>query len=326
MDVDKFIANQLRFVYGKYFDNVIGTGSLFIDKSAIVDNMGDKNWNRGAYNTLVSDILANRANSSHLGANNKICFPSLCDTMKRFWPSDKPSDEYIIRFNFSDFMHFNEFVVTNNRPFQSINQVLFPYFSYQHPSVIRIADSIPFGEKRPIVFWRGQTSGRHLLNLNIRCQIVMRNFSIHPNIDIGFSDFVFKVYQENKTLLDAYFKKGVDKMEQLKCKFILNLEGNDVSTSFIWALASNCCPLHNYPFSCESWFFGQGLEPYVHFVPIKNDGSDLLSQYEWCTNSLDKCEEIALAGKRYMEPYLDEDIFNKTLQRFVELYPLKIKA
>jgi hypothetical protein len=43
-------------------------------------------------------------------------------------------------------------------------------------------------------------------------------------------------------------------------------------------------------------------------------------------NNLEKCEEIALAGKGYMEPYLDEDIFNKTLQRFVELYPLKIKA
>jgi len=154
----------------------------------------------------------------------------------------------------------------------------------------------------------------------------MHNFSIHPNIDIGFSDFGLSVYKDNKTLLDAYFKKGVDKLEQLGYKFILNMEGNDISTSFIWSLASNCCPLHNYPFSWESWFFGQGLEPYVHFVPIKNDGSDLLSQYEWCMNNIDKCEEIGLAGKRYMEPYLDEDVFDKTLQRFVELYPLKIKA
>jgi hypothetical protein len=288
--------------------------------------MGDKNWNRGAYSTLVSDILANRTNSSHLGSTNKDNFPSLCDTIKRFWPSDKPSDEYIMRFNFHDFMQFTELVVTFNRPYKSTNQVLFPLFAYQHPSVIRIHDSIPFCDKRPIVFWRGITTGRHLLDINIRCQIVMHNFSIHPNIDIGFSGFALQVYKDNNTLLDTYFKKGVDRMEQLKYKFILNLEGNDLSTSFPWALASNCCPLHNYPFSWESWFFGQGLEPYVHFIPIKIDGSDLLSQYEWCMNNLDKCEEIALAGKKYMEPYLYEDIFDKTLQRFVELYPLKIKS
>jgi hypothetical protein len=43
-------------------------------------------------------------------------------------------------------------------------------------------------------------------------------------------------------------------------------------------LVSNCCsPAAQYPFSWEIYFFGRRLEPYVHFVPVKNDGSDLVN-------------------------------------------------
>jgi len=321
-----FIDKQIRFMYGRFYDELIDKAILFIDKESICENIGNKNWNRGQYNISIANILSNKTDSENLGSTNKHNFPFLCEVICRYWPSAKPSENYVMRFNFHDYMKFNEFILTHNRPYKSQNQVLFPLNRYMSPSVVKIDDAIPFRHKQPILFWRGSTTGRHLPSINIRYNVIVKNFNVHSNIDIGFSDFVLQIYKDNKELLDKYYKKGIDKSQQLNFKFILNLEGNDWASSFPWVLASNCCPLHNYPFSFESWFFGQGLEPYVHFVPVKNDGSDLLSQYEWCMNNLDKCEEIAKAGKAYMEPYLDEHVFNKTLQRFVELYPLKIKA
>ena len=99
------------------------------------------------------------------------------------------------------------------------------------------------------------------------------------------------------------------------------IEGNDCASNFPWALLSNCCPLHNYPFTCESYIFGQGLEPYVHFIPINNDGSDLLEKYYWCLNNMDKCEKISNNGKKYMEPYLRDDLFDEVMKVFFTVYP-----
>ena len=66
-----------------------------------------------------------------------------------------------------------------------------------------------------------------------------------------------------------------------------------------------------------------GLEPYIHFVPINNNGSDLLEKYNWCLNNLDKCEEIANNGKQYMKYYVNDNVFDKVMYKFMDLYPLK---
>jgi hypothetical protein len=66
------------------------------------------------------------------------------------------------------------------------------------------------------------------------------------------------------------------------------------------------------------------LEPYVHFIPINNDGSDLVEKYNWCINNLNKCEEIANNGKIYMEKYTRDDLFEEVMVRFFNLYPKTI--
>ena len=49
---------------------------------------------------------------------------------------------------------------------------------------------------------------------------------------------------------------------------------------------------------------------------------DLEEKYEWCLNNLDKCEEIAKNGKKYIEQFLDEEreakITNLVLRRYVD--------
>ena len=49
------------------------------------------------------------------------------------------------------------------------------------------------------------------------------------------------------------------------------------------------------PFKHESpykQYFESGLEPYVHYVPVKRDMSDLISQIEWARQNDDKAQEI----------------------------------
>jgi hypothetical protein len=197
------------------------------------------------------------------------------------------------------------------------------------PRSINIKDPLPFPDKMDGLVWRGTTTGDFYgkgLDHHLRFNFIKKVYNVHPSIDVGFSKFHSWTYEQNREEFNRFTKPVLSRRELVRYKFVLILEGNDVATSFPWVLASNCCPLHNYPFTWETHIFGQGLEPYIHFIPVKNDGSDLLEQYEWCMNNLDKCEEIAQNGTRYMEPYLDEELFYAVIKRFAELYPLKIPS
>ena len=49
------------------------------------------------------------------------------------------------------------------------------------------------------------------------------------------------------------------------------------------------------------------LEPYVHYVPLKDDFSDLDDIVAWCENNDDKCKEISVNARKHMEQFMDED-------------------
>jgi len=53
--------------------------------------------------------------------------------------------------------------------------------------------------------------------------------------------------------------------------------------------------------------------PYVHFVPMKKDGSDLLSQIEWAKNNDDLCKWISEQTTKYIENLWSSDQAQKDL-------------
>ena len=92
----------------------------------------------------------------------------------------------------------------------------------------------------------------------------------------------------------------------LQYKFIISIEGNDVATNLKWLLLSNSVALMPLP-TKVSWIMEDMLIPFVHFVPIEVDYSDLESKFEWCLNNLEKCEEISKNATKYMEQFLDDE-------------------
>jgi len=71
-------------------------------------------------------------------------------------------------------------------------------------------------------------------------------------------------------------------------------------------------------------WFSHLLEPYKHYIPIKSDLSDLISQIEWCRKNDKKCEEIASNAKNFYDKYLSKDGILDYLQSlFIKLSKLK---
>jgi len=301
IEYNDFVIKQIKFMYGKYYEEII-------KNKHINDNI--KNGD-----ITIENIL----NDKNIKDNGSIIY-----LVKKYWK--KTNLNYFLRCDWRDCIKKNDFIITHNRQYKTNDQVIFLKSGYTTPEAMYIEDKIDFKFKKNSIIFRGATSGCFNMNSNIqkvlRVKFMNNNFNINKNIDIGFSRFI-GLTDENKTILNKYYKEPLSKNIQLEYKFILNIEGNDYASSFPWVLASNCCPLHNYPFSWESYIFGQDLLPWIHFIPVNNDGTDLLEKYNWCIQNLEKCEEIANNGKKYMEPYLDKILNEKILKYFFELYPLR---
>ena len=91
--------------------------------------------------------------------------------------------------------------------------------------------------------------------------------------------------------------------EQLKYKYLISLEGNDVSSSLKWMLMSNSCVFMPAP-TKETWLMEGLLRPYIHYIPLEFDEEtrlwDLEQKMRFCLENDAKCREIAQNGKRWM--------------------------
>jgi ferritin len=59
------------------------------------------------------------------------------------------------------------------------------------------------------------------------------------------------------------------------------------------------------------------LKPYVHYVPIKEDFSDLKEVMEWCLSNESKCKEIIKNANEYAKFFLDEANVINFLQKLI---------
>ena len=149
------------------------------------------------------------------------------------------------------------------------------------------------------LLWRGVDTG--LTNNDIRNKVVIKyQNTLNPDIDIKFKFLVFDrppIYNLEHHMSYA---------DMLQYKFLLSLEGNDVATNLKWILLSNSVVLMAKPTKC-SWFMEDMLIPFVHYVPVCDDFSDVEEQFTWCLNNLDICEKISINATKYMEQFLDEE-------------------
>jgi hypothetical protein len=86
----------------------------------------------------------------------------------------------------------------------------------------------------------------------------------------------------------------------LKHKAVLSLEGNDVSSGLKWNLYSNSVVLMPIP-TKTSWAMEELLEPWVHYVPVFSNLSNVDDMLRWVDENDAAAEQIAKRGTLFME-------------------------
>ena len=152
-----------------------------------------------------------------------------------------------------------------------------------------VDDSQPFESKRNAVVWRGKC-------FHEQRRSIVRHLHDKPGMDIGQTDPNLKSQPDYRPFMSI--------QDQLNYKFVLSLEGKDVATNLKWILASNSLCLMPRP-RFETWFMEGRLEPYRHYVPLRDDCADLEEKMNYYATHTGEALEIIANAQRHVAQFRD---------------------
>jgi hypothetical protein len=92
--------------------------------------------------------------------------------------------------------------------------------------------------------------------------------------------------------------------DQAKYKYILDIDGNSNAWDGLrWKLYSGSVVLKHIGVY-EQWYYKE-LRPFVHYVPVKNDFSDLVAMVEWCRANQSECLRISRNARAFVKERLN---------------------
>lgn len=178
-----------------------------------------------------------------------------------------------------------------------------------HQNILEKEMEIPWSVKLPKVFWRGSTTGNRANDAGNRLAYLTQ--WVHHNsdqTDIAFNNVVqMRSNFKHKYIERHYSRKvigGPEGRESLinmsRYKYLLSVEGNDVATGLKWMLYSNSVVFMSRP-TVATWAMEDLLVPFVHYIPLASDYSNLLEMVKWAEDHDEACKEISKRATEFIE-------------------------
>jgi hypothetical protein len=210
--------------------------------------------------------------------------------------------------------------------------------------VDRTLPFVTWSKKQSKIFWRGSATGgwtcdSDVLNQNAKCEhlkgwttddwdryprtrIVQLSKFWNEGVDARFTDSVNPELQETFSKRGMLAAKHVKLGDQLGYKYLIDMDGSTQSNRLFWVLASNSA-LFRVGTKIVSWF-SDLLQPYVHYVPIRSDMSDIVGQVKWAQENDALVERIALSGREFaLERLTQEHSINYFYRMLLRLSDLQ---
>ncbi|CAL1582737.1 unnamed protein product [Knipowitschia caucasica] len=170
----------------------------------------------------------------------------------------------------------------------------------------------PWPQKNSTAFWRGRDSRQERLEL-------VKLSRAHPDvIDAAFTNFFF--FKHNESLYGPLVKH-VSFFDFFKYKYQINMDGTVAAYRLPYLLAGDSLVLKQDSGYYEH-FYSQ-LQPWIHYVPIRADLSDLLEKIQWAKNHDDQARSIAQRGQQFARSHLMGDqifcYYYKLFQKYAAL-------
>ncbi len=172
----------------------------------------------------------------------------------------------------------------------------------------------PWENKTAKAFWRGSTTGGWLTDLNwdqiARVKLAILAHSHPDKMDARLTGVV-QCDPEIPAFIKAQGLTGkiVSQVDHLKYKYLVDVDGNSCSFErYFWVLLSNSVVLKQMTSNIQ-WYYS-GVKPYEHFIPVKEDLSDLMEKIQWAQIHDKEAKQIADNATAFIKNELSpEDIF-----------------
>ncbi len=160
------------------------------------------------------------------------------------------------------------------------------------------------------IFWRGTTTGRNyksIKELNSTNRIrICKSFRNVKNIDFKITK-ISQNYMSKKKIQDYLISEGIFASEVSESVFSLyryypDIPGNSLGWGTVKKYLSG-----NLIFKTNNekqLYYYQFLHPWVHYIPVKDDFSDLEEKFNWSQKNIDETIKIAYRGYITIFDYL----------------------
>ena len=184
-----------------------------------------------------------------------------------------------------------------------------------------------WNEKKNICIFRGSATGCGItLENNNRLKAADISIDYPELLDAGITDW--------KARMRKYSGKGIEiintnsfrfklankisNIEKSKYKYILNIDGY-VSAYRLSSELSMGSVVLIVKSEYKLWF-STNLKEYVHYVPVKEDLSDIIQIIQWCKDNDEKCKKIAANAMEFFKKYLSKDgILNYLQEKLINI-------
>ncbi len=184
--------------------------------------------------------------------------------------------------------------------------------------IIRIEEanlSNDWQNKKDKIFWRGGPHGsesKYLYNISnfdklARLKLVLFS-KLYPNIIDAKFIASYGEFSKDKDgdnlkyvldLLEVQSSNRVSESEHLKYKYLVAIDGNTCPWLRVpWIMLSNSVLVKQETSNVE-WFYSS-LKPYVHYVPIKKDLTDIFDKIEWLKSHDEEAHKISINAQNFI--------------------------
>ncbi|KAK7001657.1 lipopolysaccharide-modifying protein, partial [Favolaschia claudopus] len=199
----------------------------------------------------------------------------------------------------------------------SKSDVDWPQFHYERAGnspKYAYPDNVLWEDKKSLLYWRGQSTGGWISGDNYRSFPRFKLLDIARNhsslLDVAITAFYEHFCQASHGCTDSDAARikaeyaitphahNEPREDVYKYKYVFDVDGNSFSGRYLGLLKSG-----SLVFKSTVWaeYFDGWLKPYVHYVPVRPDLSDLVERVEWARGNEGEARRIQRAGKEFVE-------------------------
>lgn len=253
------------------------------------------------YNKLAPDAsLTSAVPANKIKLRNSYYYYDLKHYLKYFSPN------LLLHYRFGDISDYlPEPGIVKSRPIagDNANSVVMKLDKFRHFQFW--PDHQDFREKINAAVWRGGT--HHALR-----KALLRRYNSHPRHNIGHVAAPFEGIAP---------KPWLTAPEQMRYRYVISIEGNDVATNLKWILDSQSLCLMPRP-RVETWCMEGRLIAGEHYVELRDDFADLDDKIDHYERHEAEARAIIANANHFMQPFKDaagEDLISiLVLQKYFE--------